>query len=206
MAVGYTWDESRSAFDEAAWWLARTTSLVGDRWEQPGLGVWDVRGLVGHTSRALATVEAYLARPAERADLASTADYYRATRTIASGADIAQRGRDAGTLLGPSPAQAVVDLAVRVTALVRACDGAELVSTIAGGMRLAEYLPTRTFELVVHTADLCVALGRPARPPAAPARQSLLMIAELALDADLAGALLLAATGRSPLPDGFTVL
>jgi hypothetical protein len=206
MTVGHSWDETRSAFDQAAGWFARTTGLVGERWERPGLGVWDVRGLVGHTSRALATVEAYLARPAERADLGSTADYYRATRAMAAGADIARRGREAGAALGANPDQAVADLAVRVAALISACDGTELVSTIAGGMRLADYLSTRTFELTVHTADLCAALGLPVRPPASPARQCLLLIAELALQADLAGPLLLAATGRSALPDGFTVL
>ena len=31
-----------------------------DRWELPGLGVWDVRGLAGHAARAILTVETYL--------------------------------------------------------------------------------------------------------------------------------------------------
>ena len=43
--------------------------------------------------------------------------------------------------------------------LVDARDGTELMTTIAGGMRLSNYLPTRTFELAVHTADLTTALG-----------------------------------------------
>ena len=37
--------------------------------------------------------------------------------------------------------------------------GEELLTSIVGGMRLADYLPTRVLELVVHTADLAVALG-----------------------------------------------
>ena len=32
-------------------------------WSNPALGEWDVRGLTGHASRALTTVETYLAAP-----------------------------------------------------------------------------------------------------------------------------------------------
>ena len=47
--------------------------------DEPGLGEWDVRSLVGHTSRALLTVETYLSRPAEVVEVESTAEYYRVT-------------------------------------------------------------------------------------------------------------------------------
>jgi len=60
----FSWDDSRMAFADAAGWFVRTAAIVGDRWDRPGLGEWDVRSLVGHTSRALLTVETYLARPA----------------------------------------------------------------------------------------------------------------------------------------------
>lgn len=33
-------------------------------------------------------------------------------------------------------------------------DSDPIVSTLAGGMRLSQYLPTRTFELVVHGFDI----------------------------------------------------
>ena len=128
----------------------------GRPWTEPGLGEWDVRSLVGHTSRALLTVETYLSRPAEVVEVESTAEYYRATRAVAAGPDVAARGRAAGEALGPDPAAAVAEIAARVVPLVAACEGTEVVTTIAGGMRLADYLPTRTFELVVHTADLAV--------------------------------------------------
>jgi hypothetical protein len=42
---------------------------------RPGLGVWTVRDLVGHTCRALTTVEAYAARPAARVELERPVDY-----------------------------------------------------------------------------------------------------------------------------------
>ncbi|MEU7901422.1 maleylpyruvate isomerase N-terminal domain-containing protein [Actinoplanes sp. NPDC049118] len=202
----FPWDESRPAFADAAQWFVRTTALVGDRWDAPGLGEWDVRALVGHTSRSLLTVEAYLARPAAAAELASPGDYYRATRAAAAGAAVAARGRDAGVALGADPPAAVAELAARVVALVGARDGTELVTTIAGGMRLGDYLPTRTFELAVHTADLAAAIGAPAEVPATAGAQALRVVTDLAVADGLAAPLLLAATGRPGLPAGFSVL
>ena len=202
----FSWDDSRAAFADAAGRFVRTAALVGDRWDRPGLGEWDVRALVGHTSRALVTVETYLARPAAAADIASATEYFRATRAAAAGPAVAARGRDAGAALGSDPAAAVVQIAARVVALVDAQDGTELVTTIAGGMRLGDYLPTRTFELAVHTADLATALGVPPHVPATAAVQALRIVADLALNTGLAGPLLLAATGRPGLPAGFSVL
>ncbi|MBM0259661.1 hypothetical protein JNW89_26115, partial [Micromonospora sp. 4G55] len=71
------WDDSRRAFTDAALWFVRTAALVGDRWSRPGLGDWDVRALVGHTSRSLSTVEEYLARPADGVEVAAAGDYFR---------------------------------------------------------------------------------------------------------------------------------
>ena len=192
----FPWDDSRQAFADAATWFVGTAGLVGDRWESPGLGEWDVRALVGHTSRSLLTVEAYLARPAAAVEVPSPAGYVRATRSIGAGPEVAQRGRDAGGALGADPASAVAEIATRVLRLVAACDGSELVTTIAGGMRLSDYLPTRTFELAVHTADLATALGVPPDVPTTAARQALEMITDLAVGDGRAAALLLAATGR----------
>jgi malonyl CoA-acyl carrier protein transacylase len=73
-------------------------------------------------------------------------------------------------------------------------------------MRLRDYLPTRTFELTVHTADLADALGEAADLPATAATQSLLLVADLAVGSDLAAPLLRAATGRGGPAAGFTVL
>src|SRR5688500_3913716 len=197
----FLWDDSRRAFTDAAAWFVGTAALVGDRWHRPGLGEWDVRALVGHTSRSLLTVEAYLARPAAAVDLASASDYFRATKAAAAGPAIAARGRDAGTALGPDPAAAVAEIAARVVALVDTRDGTELMTTIAGGMRLADYLPTRTFELAVHTADLAAALDVPSDIPATAAAQALQVVADLAVASGRAGPLLLAATGRPPPRD-----
>jgi uncharacterized protein (TIGR03083 family) len=204
--MAFSWEDSCRAFGDAADWFIRTTALVGDEWNRPGLGEWDVRALVGHTSRSLLTVEAYLARPAAAVDVETTADYYRATRAIAAGPGVAERGREAGAALGTDPATAVAQIRDRVLPLVVGHDGTEPVTTIAGGMRLADYLPTRTFELAVHTADLATALGVPPDVPATAAAQALRLVAELAVADGSAGVLLLAATGRPGLPEGFSVL
>jgi hypothetical protein len=79
-------------------------------------------------------------------------------------------------------------------------------TTIVGGMRLRDYLTTRVFELVVHTTDLASALGQPLDLPTSAAAQALRLVSDLALADGLAGPLLLAATGRSGLPPGFSLL
>lgn len=201
-----SWNESRRAFTDAARWFVRTAALVGGRWDRPGLGEWDVRALVGHTTRSLLTVEAYVARPATVVEVASAAEYFRVTSATAADPAVAARGRDAGNALGADPAAGVVEIAARVLPLIDTHDGSELVTTIAGGMRLGDYLPTRTFELAVHTADLAVALGLPPDVPSTAAEEALRIVVDLAVADGLAGPLLLFATGRPALRAGFSVL
>lgn len=82
------------------------------------------------------------------------------------------------------------------------------VGTIVGGMALITYLPTRVVELTIHTLDLISALGedveRPLPAPAAAITAQVIM--DLAHHRGLDGPLLLAATGRRSLPEGFSVL
>ena len=202
----FPWDDSRRAFTDAAEWFVRTVPLVGERWNRPGLGEWDVRALVGHTSRSFLTVETYLDRPASTVDVDSAVDYYRATRSIAAGPAVAARGREAGAALGGDPAAAVAAIAERVLRLIDTQEGTELLTTLVGGMRLEDYLPTRTFELAVHTADLATAIGEPLDVPPTAATQALRIITELAVSDGVAGPLLLAATGRPGLPEGYSLL
>jgi hypothetical protein len=74
-------------------------------------------------------------------------------------------------------------------------------------MRLADYLPTRTFELAVHTCDLATALAAPLDLPPRAGRQALALVADLAAaPGEMAGRLLLVATGRDLDPFGASVL
>jgi|SRR5436190_4860465 len=201
-----SWDDSRRAFGDASAWFLDTVAHVADRWAEPALGEWDIRALVGHTGRSFITVETYLAQPADAVVVDSTADYYRAIRELATGPAVAERGREAGRALGEDPMESLSTNASRVLRLVEELEGTELLTTLAGGMRLGDYLPTRTFELVVHTLDLARALDLPLDVPARPAAQALELVSELAIDDDLAGPLLLATTGRGALPTGFSIL
>lgn len=206
VAMG-TWVEIRDAFGQAAEWFVGVVPAGRGCWEETGLGEWSIRDLVGHTSRALLTVESYLDKPAAGAEVGSAVKYFRLV--LASSGDpaaVAQRGRDAGATLGDDPAVSVEAIVHRVLDRVRAADGDALVATPVGGMRLVDYLPTRTFELTVHTCDLATALGRPLDVPESAATQSLAVLGGLAVEAGVAPSLLLSATGRQPLPAGFSVL
>lgn len=201
------WAQRQDAFVGAARWFVQTVPAGRGRWDEPALGEWTVRDLVGHTSRALLTVETYLDRPAETADVTSPVGYFdQVLAATGDPAAVAQRGRDAGQALGPDPEEAVAVIAERVLPRVRAAAAEELLTTPAGGMRLGDYLPTRTFELVVHTCDLATALGREGEVPGPAARQALTVLGGLTERSGQAAPLLLAATGRGALPAGFTVL
>jgi hypothetical protein len=179
----------------------------GDVWERPALGVWTVRDLVGHASRSLTTIESYLGQPVDEIVIRSPLDYLRALRSLAMDtAAIAQRGRDAGAALGGDPAAAVRTLAERVLVLVAATPDGAVLPTALGGATLAAYLPTRTFELAVHTLDLVGAVGLDLPTVMAVPVAASLALAASAADGDDAGVLLLALTGRRGLPEGFSVV
>lgn len=141
--------------------LSLVDRVGANDWERPALGVWDVRGLVGHTARALITVRDYLAEPAEDVACETAADYFVAAVGYASPdvhAGVAERGVAEGKALGDDPPGALRALADEVRGLVEAADN-PVVTTFAGGMRLQDYLQTRVFELTVHSLDLADALG-----------------------------------------------
>src|SRR5919112_672485 len=112
--MDFSWEDSRRAFSDAAQCFVETAALVDDGWDRPGLGEWDLRVLVGHTSRSLLTVEEYISRPATGVDVASVTGYYRATRAMAASPAVAERGRQAGVALGEDPASTVAAVAARV--------------------------------------------------------------------------------------------
>ncbi|OHV31495.1 hypothetical protein CC117_26020 [Parafrankia colletiae] len=206
------------------------TRVGPEDWQLPALGQWTVRDLVGHTSRALSTIEAYLptavqatqevqaGKPADPAldayayELAGPADYYLAARAgLGDPAAVAERGRAAGRALGADPAGAVGALATRVLALVAATADSTLVRSPVGTMAFVDYLPTRTFELTVHGLDLARALPGDGGPGAgAPLGSALAagldLAAELAARGPDAADLLLLLTGRGSLRSGLSAL
>ncbi len=197
---------SVATFREAAESFAELVHRIPPgAWAGPGLGEWDLRALVGHTSRSLITVETYLTQPADQIACPGPAAYY----AMIAGADpqaVAERGRAAGQALGADPAGVVDALVARVPRLVDRDDD-PVITTAAGGMRLSDYLPTRTVELVVHGQDIAAAASL--APPAVRAglqAEVLTLMAEVAVLRGRGLELLRAVTGRSTLAAGFSLV
>jgi uncharacterized protein (TIGR03083 family) len=179
-----------------------------DQWDQPGLGVWDVRSLIGHTTRAILTVENYLTldepdrATISRAEMYYTAVYAEYTDPQAA----AQRGVDAGIALGDDAVGFITAADIRARALIEANPGERLVSIGRVAIPLDEYLRTRVFELVAHTLDVARATGATASVPEAPLTSAVALAAGIAASTGHGEELLLALTGRQPLPEGFSVV
>ena len=119
---------------------------------------------------------------------------------------VAERGRAAGFALGENPVGFVDGLVARVLPIADRPDN-PLITTAAGGMRLTNYLPTRTFELVVHSLDIAAATGLPALEFGGQVLTEVIGLAAGAAVLQGRGPeLLLALTGRSQLPAGFSVV
>lgn len=211
----------RSDFHAAASGFCELAGTVTvEQWAAPGLGVWDVRQLVAHASRAFLTIETYLAPaapvppgsgvPADDpvAYLAAIAgDRPGSPERSARDKGIAARADETAAALGDDKAEAVRELADRVAALVDSTPDDATVATPAGPMTFSAYLPTRTMELAVHGLDLARALGRPAPVAMGPAVAStLVLLARAAASGDQAADVVLALCGRQPLPPHFAIV
>ncbi len=200
----------RRCFAAAAQGFVTAVGGVGpEDWSRPALGVWSVRDLVGHTSRSFTTIETNLADPTTEIVLHQPVEYLQAVRSAGLDSEaIAARGRAAGVALGEDPRAAIAELATRVLAMVAATPDEAPVRTYAGVAQLGTYLPTRTFELTVHTLDLATALGQD--PPAIlqePIAACLALAVAVAGAGGVSGAVLLQAlTGRRALPPGFSII
>ena len=199
----------RDVFASAAHAFARLVQVLpADSLDGPGLGEWDLRALVGHTSRSLVTVSTYLQSPASTADLAGPVEYYAAMRGYMSDAGaeaIVERGRQAGRDLGSDPAAAGDALASR--ALDDIDDAGDPLITVIGGygIRLSGYLPTRVFELAVHSLDIARAAGLSADLPKEVLEAAGVLATQIAVELGQGETLLMALTGRTELPRTFSV-
>ncbi len=195
--------ETRTWFSRAAsGFLAVANDITAEQLTRPALGEWDLRALLGHTSRAFSTIESYLAAaPAAGEALPDALSYYRAASAVSlDPREVADRGRQAGTGLGADPVSAVRELAARLVALVDVTPDDAQVATLFGPMRLIDYLATRAFELTVHGIDIARALGRPIPPDLTAAARPAIELALDILPPQRLPTVLDALTGRSALP------
>ena len=196
-------DQNRTAFREAGSSFVDTVSRVPpDALDDPALGVWSVQELIGHTCRALLTVEQYAGREAGAPGrMAGPADYFcEVLRDRSIHEAVAERAADAAAALGDDPASAVAGIVDGLSRLVDVLPDDHSMGTPWGEMRLADYLPTRTFELVVHTLDLAGAVGKDNPLPESALSVALGLATEIAARSGRSEEVLMALAGRAPLP------
>lgn len=204
-------DTVRATYAEAAAaFLDLAAQVPPDRYAGPGLGNWDLRSLIGHAGRSLLTVTTYLDTRAEQVDAEDAADYFAVVSRLADGTTrdaIHQRGVEAGVLLGDDPMAALRAARDDAEAALDLLEGEDVViRTAGGGMRVSDYLPTRTFELTVHCLDIARATGLDFTPPTEALADTLALASASALRQGLGVDVVLALTGRQPLPSGASVV
>lgn len=183
-------------------------AIEDDQWSRPGLGSWTIRSLAGHAARAILTVETYLGQDEPGDVTIPTAEAYYSTMYLSFTDDVAveARGIEAGVWLGDDPVGQVGAALARARADIQHQPENRIVSIGGMGIPLTEYLRTRIFELVVHTIDLSRATGIPHSLSAAAISDATALAAAVAVQRGSGEDVLMALTGRAPLPPGFSVV
>ena len=198
----------RGTYLEAGEFFAKVVDQVDiDGWEVPALGEWCARDLTGHTYRSFTTILSYSAKPGDKVDLERPVDYFlTAFEGLADPKQVAERGRAAGLEIIDDPRMMVRGFAMYVKNKLEELADDHIMATPVGGMRLIDYLPTRTFELIIHTMDLAKAVGVDDQPPEKGMAATLEILGQIALYRGCASDLVFGITGRGGLSDGFSVL
>ncbi|WP_305786483.1 maleylpyruvate isomerase N-terminal domain-containing protein [Symbioplanes lichenis] len=197
--------------------VATFTDLVyrvpEDRWDGPGLGEWTLRELTGHVvGSALREVPRALGGPAATVDVASPEGYWAfaqaapAEVVAAVRAAATEDARKTAAEFGVSPAAGVAEYARAATQALSAAGDADVVLTAVGGMRVREWIPTRTFELVVHGLDVAAAAGAEVEFAEEVLAAVTLQAARVAATSKEKTLVLRALTGRATLPPDFSVV
>ncbi|MHB1171026.1 MAG: maleylpyruvate isomerase family mycothiol-dependent enzyme [Lacisediminihabitans sp.] len=200
---------SAAIFTRSADSFVNLLSQIGSgQWELPGLGMWTVRSLAGHTARAILTVETYLSQEEPGEVTIPTAETYYASASaqFTDPASVEARGVEAGEWLGSDPVGQVSAALARTKDLIESQPPNRIVSIGGMGILLNEYLRTRVLELVVHSIDLSRATGIASGLPEAAIVAAATLTAGIAVQKGLGEELLLALTGRVSLPEGFSVV
>jgi hypothetical protein len=206
-------DYRRTFRSAAVAYVDLVSRIAAERWDGPGLGDWTLRDLVGHTaSSALRQVPDVLATPAAEVAVGSAEGYWALARVYPAeivAAAVAASSEDArrtGRELGDDPADAIRELAGRATQALAAAGDDDIVATPGGGMRVRDWLPTRTFELIVHGLDTAAAAGLTAEFAPEAVAESAAIAARTAATTGDGELVLRALTGRAELPAKFSVL
>ncbi|MFD3512511.1 sterol carrier family protein [Streptomyces sp. NPDC058657] len=120
-----------------------------------GLGDWSVRELAAHLSMGLGSVVRFLREPAPARAEVALADWPFTTAPHAGQVAEDTRALAAGAPVGELFAKVAADIAE----VLPGADDERIVMTRVGPMRCADFLVTRTVELIVHSDDLARATG-----------------------------------------------
>ena len=198
---------AREVFREATEYYVATVSMItSGQWDSPGLGVWNVRDLVGHTSRALLTVEQYSAEPLTGAEAEGPVSFFLRAFNEADSNEIADRGKESGEGLGADPAQSLRSIADRVSDRMGDVPDEAVLGTPRGPIRMIDYLETRVFELTIHTMDIQTAVGQPLTPPQSALQTTMRILGDLVLAHGKGAEVALTLTGRQSLSSPFRLL
>ncbi|HEY5230140.1 MAG TPA: maleylpyruvate isomerase family mycothiol-dependent enzyme [Galbitalea sp.] len=200
---------STTDFETAAQsFLDLVAGVKVSQWDEPALGVWDVRSLVGHTARAILVVEQYLLDdPAASVTAADAETYYvEVLGTYTDNDAIAARGVEAGKALNENSGAEFEAALGRAVALIAENDPDRIVAVGPIGIPLGEYLRTRVFELVVHGMDIAKATNQPHGIPSHVVANVADLAARVAVRKGDGEDILFALTGRRPLRPRYSIL
>jgi uncharacterized protein (TIGR03083 family) len=202
-----TMSEGDSFVAAAQSFLSLVKQVRPEQWALPGLGEWSVLDLVGHTSRAITTVELYLADDAPAEVTVPTAEeyYLRVFDGHTDNAAVAARGRAAGADLVDDAVGSIAASLSRVQEVLAQQPANRVVAIGSLAIPLSEYLRTREFELVVHGLDLALAIGADSDIPHTVLASATVLAAGVAASRGQAEDVLFALTGRGNLPHDFTI-
>ncbi|MFF0745622.1 sterol carrier family protein [Streptomyces sp. NPDC004111] len=124
-----------------------------------GLGGWSVRELAAHLSMSLGSLVRFLGEPAPARAEVSLTEWPFTTAPHAGQVAEDTRRLASGAPVGELFARVAADVAE----VLPGADDERIVRTRVGPMRLADFLVTRTVELVVHGDDLARATGTEVR-------------------------------------------
>ena len=199
--------EIRNAFRESALQLVDVLERVpSDAREKPGLGEWTVRELVAHVLKIFDGPVTSEEQDRPLAADSAAAYYVLAMTSPRIHEEVAERARESAASLGDDPAEAVRAIVARSLEAVAGLEDAALVTTNVGPVRLADYLPTRVLEIVIHTMDVSLAAGVPVETSREALTVTLALLSDIAVEHGDGIALAMALSGRRSLPEGFNVL
>ncbi|MGP3687501.1 sterol carrier family protein [Streptomyces sp. IBSNAI002] len=137
--------------------VARVVGELGEEQlaRPSGLGEWTVADLAAHIAWIADSLAVGLARPPAAVPELTAAEWPFATASLAG--KISEAARE--TLAGAPLPELFDRAAAGLAAALEANTGARVLNLWIGDMTLADFLVTRTVELVVHTDDLNRAAG-----------------------------------------------